>query len=434
MAGFLGASIIAVTSVLLLPFCSVGPTSMTGKLFSHNQPGFEGGRGWGLLEKLAWVVAATIWGGIGSLLDSALGGWFQASVVDARTGKVVEGSGGTKVLLAGSHDKKDGNTSRRIESGIGFLDNNAVNILMAFVMSIGEERRIHYVTIPSTSNTLPQVSRSCGTYQPTMAALLKQSTASSICNAIDKITAERNRIPGCVFAVVNKDGRTLFEHTSGKRGADMEEPMTLDSIFWIASCTKMICGVAAMQLCEQGKLSLDDPDKVNEGGPELKTIRILRQVDEHGKPELVDKTNRITLKMLLTHTVQVDVDWAGTVIERISGMSLHDYFQKNIFQPLGIKNINMFPPAETKHMLAHMHHKDPYGIIREQNHPLRRLLIIEGEDLLERAASLDEPSIAIPQFLDFGRKGMHAAKPDLTNQIPEPYPQPPEQSQGWGIS
>ncbi|KAL8967726.1 MAG: hypothetical protein Q9197_005275 [Variospora fuerteventurae] len=137
MAGFLGAFIIAVTSVLLLPFCSVGPTSMTGKLFSHNQPGFEGGRGWSLLEKLAWVVAATIWGGIGSLLDSALGGWFQASVVDARTGKVVEGSGGTKVLLAGSHDKKDGNTSRRIESGIGFLDNNAVNILMAFVMSIG---------------------------------------------------------------------------------------------------------------------------------------------------------------------------------------------------------------------------------------------------------------------------------------------------------
>ncbi|KAL8985546.1 MAG: hypothetical protein Q9177_004405 [Variospora cf. flavescens] len=137
MAGFLGASIIAVTSVLLLPFCSVGPTSMTGKLFSHNQPGFEGGLGWGLLEKLAWIIAATIWGGIGSLLDSALGGWFQASVVDARTGKVVEGSGGTKVLIAGSHEKKDGNTSRRIESGIGFLDNNAVNILMAFVMSIG---------------------------------------------------------------------------------------------------------------------------------------------------------------------------------------------------------------------------------------------------------------------------------------------------------
>ncbi|KAL9022787.1 MAG: hypothetical protein Q9185_000050 [Variospora sp. 1 TL-2023] len=230
---------------------------MTGKLFSHNQPGFEGGRGWGLLEKLAWVIAATIWGGIGSLLDSALGGWFQASVVDARTGKVVEGSGGTKVLIADSHEKRDGNTSRRIESGIGFLDNNAVNILMAFVMSIG-----------------------------VAAKSLRRETGS----------------PDASFVVVNKDERTLFEHASGKRGADMEEPMTLDSIFWIALYTKMISGVAAMQLSEQGKLNLDDPDKVDEGGPDLKTIRILKQVDEHGKPKLVDKTNRITMKMLLTHT------------------------------------------------------------------------------------------------------------------------------------
>ncbi|KAI4112446.1 MAG: hypothetical protein LQ345_006404 [Seirophora villosa] len=153
MAGFLGASVIAVTSVLLLPFCPVGLTSTAGKLFGDNQPGFEGGSGWGLREKLAWVIAATIWGGMGSLLDSALGGWFQASVIDARTGKVVEGSGGAKVgvlhpretaliedvqvLLVGSHEKKDGNSSRRVESGIGVLDNNTVNVLMALIMSVG---------------------------------------------------------------------------------------------------------------------------------------------------------------------------------------------------------------------------------------------------------------------------------------------------------
>ncbi|KAI4094021.1 MAG: hypothetical protein LQ344_002466 [Seirophora lacunosa] len=153
MAGFLGASVIAVTSVLLLPFCPVGLTSTAGKLFGDNQPGFEGGSGWSLREKLAWVIAATIWGGMGSLLDSALGGWFQASVIDARTGKVVEGSGGAKVgilhpretaliedvqvLLVGSHEKKDGNSSRRVESGIGVLDNNTVNVLMALIMSVG---------------------------------------------------------------------------------------------------------------------------------------------------------------------------------------------------------------------------------------------------------------------------------------------------------
>lgn len=140
------------TSVLLLPFCPAGLTSRTGKLFGDNQPGLEGGSGWGLREKTAWVIAVTLWGGLGSLLDSALGGWFQASVVDARTGKVIEGTGGKKVnnsqcwetqlmgpvqvLVAGSQDK-DRNSSRRVESGLGFLDNNAVNILMALTMSVG---------------------------------------------------------------------------------------------------------------------------------------------------------------------------------------------------------------------------------------------------------------------------------------------------------
>jgi hypothetical protein len=97
MAGLLGAFMIAVTSTTLLPFCVVGLTSKTGKLFGDNQPGLEGGSGWGWKEKSMWVLAITAWGGLGSLLDSALGGWFQASVVDTRTGKVIEGSGGKKV-------------------------------------------------------------------------------------------------------------------------------------------------------------------------------------------------------------------------------------------------------------------------------------------------------------------------------------------------
>lgn len=39
----------------------------------------------------------TIWGGLGSLLDSFLGGWFQASVIETRRGMVIEGAGGKKV-------------------------------------------------------------------------------------------------------------------------------------------------------------------------------------------------------------------------------------------------------------------------------------------------------------------------------------------------
>lgn len=135
-----------------------------------------------------------------------------------------------------------------------------------------------------------------------MAPTLAQSAVPEIRQAIDQVTAEKNKIPGCVFNVVNKVGKTIFEHASGKRGTDTEEPITLDSTFWIASCTKMISGIAAMQLCEQGELSLDDADKVEELCPELKGVRILKDVDGSGKPGLVDKKNRITMRMLLTHT------------------------------------------------------------------------------------------------------------------------------------
>ena len=97
LAGFGGAFIIALTSLIFLPFCSVN-SSIAGQL-SGSETGLEGGAGWGWQEKVYWVVAVTIWGGLGSVLDSALGGLLQASVIDSRTGKVIEGTGGKKVSI-----------------------------------------------------------------------------------------------------------------------------------------------------------------------------------------------------------------------------------------------------------------------------------------------------------------------------------------------
>lgn len=100
LAGFLGAFTIAVTSIFL-PFCSSEQHDL-GYAYSTRFAHFFGrtdGRdgAWGWQEKIGLIFAVTLWGGLGSLLDSALGGWFQASVVDNRTGKIVEGTGGRKV-------------------------------------------------------------------------------------------------------------------------------------------------------------------------------------------------------------------------------------------------------------------------------------------------------------------------------------------------
>lgn len=97
LAGFLGAFTIALTSAILLPFCTEGSTLGAGKSFGHSQSGIQSGKGWGWPDIIRWILAITLWGGLGSLLDSALGGWFQASVIDSRTGKVIEGVGGKKV-------------------------------------------------------------------------------------------------------------------------------------------------------------------------------------------------------------------------------------------------------------------------------------------------------------------------------------------------
>lgn len=135
-----------------------------------------------------------------------------------------------------------------------------------------------------------------------MAKVLTESAAANIRKTIDGVTADKKGIPGCVAVVVGKDGKTLFSHASGNKGSETQDPMTLDTVFWIASCTKMIGGIAVMQLVEQGKLALDDPDLVEKICPELKDVKILQDVDAKGKPTFVEKKNRITLKMLLTHT------------------------------------------------------------------------------------------------------------------------------------
>lgn len=143
IAGLLGSLIIVTVSMALVPFCS---------------PRDFGEDGWSFLQRQRFTYALTIWGALGSVVDSFLGGWFQMSVVDTRTGRIIEGTGGKRVLIdaadpTGMHHEKSTGTdaskriksslkqdhsSRIIENGyLNILDNNEVNFLMALSMSLG---------------------------------------------------------------------------------------------------------------------------------------------------------------------------------------------------------------------------------------------------------------------------------------------------------
>src|SRR3546814_12480946 len=77
-------------------------------------------------------------------------------------------------------------------------------------------------------------------------------------DAVLKQATDAGAVPG-VVAMVTDRNKTLYEGAFGRRALDGEAPMTLDTVGLIASMTKALTSVAALQLLEQGKLDLDSP-------------------------------------------------------------------------------------------------------------------------------------------------------------------------------
>ena len=127
-------------------------------------------------------------------------------------------------------------------------------------------------------------------------------------------------VPG-VVAMAATDKGLLYEGAFGTRVLDNGPAMTLDTVFRIASMTKAITSVAAMQLVEQGKLTLDDP--VPNIDPALGSPQVLEGFDTAGAPRLRPARRPITLRHLLTHTVGFSYEvWDANMVRYVktSGM------------------------------------------------------------------------------------------------------------------
>jgi CubicO group peptidase (beta-lactamase class C family) len=197
----------------------------------------------------------------------------------------------------------------------------------------------------------------------------------------------QHQIPACV-AMAATSTKTTYSGAFGKRDSASGIDVNADSLFMIASMTKPVTSVAAMQLVEQGKLKLDEPASTYI--KELGSLQVLHGFDQAtGKTILMPATKPVTLRTLLTHTsgfvydtwfadmlrweketgtslplgtvapltplmfepgsrwqYGTSADWSGRLVETVSGLTLEQYFQKNILGPLGMQDTSFIVQPE----------------------------------------------------------------------------------------
>ncbi|PHH84976.1 hypothetical protein CDD83_1101 [Cordyceps sp. RAO-2017] len=110
-AGLFGSMVVVTTAMLFLPACS-----------SDTAPTVGGGPPWSMTQRRLFMAFLVVWGALGSLLDSVLGGILQRSVLDVRSGKIVEGEGGNRVLVSASASQVVGGSTKRAEARAAALE------------------------------------------------------------------------------------------------------------------------------------------------------------------------------------------------------------------------------------------------------------------------------------------------------------------------
>jgi CubicO group peptidase (beta-lactamase class C family) len=210
--------------------------------------------------------------------------------------------------------------------------------------------------------------------------------------------ARLNPVAGFVAMASQGDGETYLD-AFGARSAASPEPMAADSVFWVASFTKLVTSVVALQLIEAGRLSLDQP--VAGVLADFADLPILEGYDAAGAPLLRRAADRPTVRHLLTHTsglgyqfmdhdlaryaaaegvgpdaarrlprrfeagarwqYGVSTDWLGAVVEAVAGQGLDEVFQNQVFGPLGMTDTTFALSEAQRPRAAAMHARLPDG-------------------------------------------------------------------------
>ena len=201
------------------------------------------------------------------------------------------------------------------------------------------------------------------------AAVPTRAVALPVVDAVIQNAILDGSIPGAVL-VIGHDGQVIYRKAYGARSLEpRREPMTLDTIFDLASLTKVIVTTTAvMQLVGRGKVRLNDPvakylPEFAQNGKADITVRQLLTHYSGLEPDLDLKTawegKETAYRMAFAETPQdapgskfaySDINFIvlGALVERVSGETLDEYATRHIFVPLKMMHTRFVPPLSLR--------------------------------------------------------------------------------------
>lgn len=231
---------------------------------------------------------------------------------------------------------------------------------------------------------------------------------TAVDNILTTTTTRAGGAPGVVAMATDRNGN-FYEGAAGVRELGKTEPMVLDAVMLLASCTKALTGTALMQLVEEGALSLDDPAR--EYVPDIADIGVLDGFDANGQPKTRKPHTEITLRHLMLHTSGMcydffsddllrfreareipsilsctreaiqdvllhepgerwtygcGIDWVGLAVEAVRGKRLGEVLAERVFAPLGMVDIAFDMTSDMRARLATMHTRSRDGQLLAQ--------------------------------------------------------------------
>ncbi|KAJ6027067.1 hypothetical protein N7499_005174 [Penicillium canescens] len=268
------------------------------------------------------------------------------------------------------------------------------------------------------------------------------SNADDVFAALEKAFSEAVRdgvLPGAVLTATNGNGSFHFTKAFGNNGVNSTgDPLTTKSIMAIASMTKLLTSIAALQLVERQLVHLDQD--ISPLVPTLAAQEVLTGWDTTGRYITQKRKNVITLRYLLTHssgagydmsnpalarvtmshgreinvgaTVNerfgypllfepgtsweygTGIDWVGQLVEHLTGQDLESYMQEHIWGPLAIQRITFWPS-------------------RRIDMNTERMRMTVRDETSGRVVPLQRPFLAEGVSECFGGQGAYAAMEDF---------------------